>query len=87
VVRFDATTLWHVDAAEWAPSTASNSAVSRFLRHVCFTLETGHRLARLVRPKSADTVAKVCEEHLASKNAQQSNPNELIFESTLRIDA
>jgi hypothetical protein len=25
VVRFDATTLWHFDAAEWAPSTASNS--------------------------------------------------------------
>jgi hypothetical protein len=24
VVRFDATTLWHLDAAEWAPSTASN---------------------------------------------------------------
>jgi hypothetical protein len=27
VVRFDATTLWHVDAAEWAPSTASNSVM------------------------------------------------------------
>jgi hypothetical protein len=23
VVRFDATTLWHLDAAEWAPCTAS----------------------------------------------------------------
>jgi len=23
VARFDATTLWHLDAAEWAPSTAS----------------------------------------------------------------
>jgi hypothetical protein len=23
VVRFDVTTLWHLDAAEWAPSTAS----------------------------------------------------------------
>ena len=22
-LRFDATTLWHFDAAEWAPSTAS----------------------------------------------------------------
>jgi hypothetical protein len=39
------------------------------------------------RQLGADTVAKVGEEHLASKNAQQSNPNELIFESTLRIDA
>jgi hypothetical protein len=26
VVRFDATTLWHLDAAEWAPSTASKAA-------------------------------------------------------------
>src|SRR5262249_44476781 len=26
VVRFDATTLWHFDAAEWAPSTASKAA-------------------------------------------------------------
>src|SRR5262249_883296 len=25
VVRFDATTLWHFDAAEWAPSTASKA--------------------------------------------------------------
>jgi len=25
VVRFNATTLWHSDAAEWAPSTASNA--------------------------------------------------------------
>src|SRR5262245_12715969 len=32
-VRFDATTLWHLDAAEWAPSTASKAerlAVSIF---------------------------------------------------------
>jgi hypothetical protein len=36
VVRFDVTTLWHLDAAEWAPSTASIStecakATSRFM--------------------------------------------------------
>src|ERR1700757_872718 len=31
----------------------SNSAVSRFLRHGCFTPETGHCLARPARPKSA----------------------------------
>ncbi len=31
VVRFDATTLWHFDAAEWAPSTASFSAAARRL--------------------------------------------------------
>jgi hypothetical protein len=24
-VHFNATTLWHSDASEWAPSTASNS--------------------------------------------------------------
>jgi hypothetical protein len=30
----------------------SNSAVSRFLRHGCFTPETGHWLARLARPKT-----------------------------------
>jgi hypothetical protein len=37
----------------------SNSAVSGFLRHGCFTPETGHWLARLARPKSADFVAEV----------------------------
>jgi hypothetical protein len=25
VVRFNATTLWHTDAVEWAPSTASKA--------------------------------------------------------------
>jgi hypothetical protein len=29
VVRFDATTLWHFDAAEWAPSTASFATEAR----------------------------------------------------------
>jgi hypothetical protein len=33
--------------------SGSNSAVSGFLRHGCFTPETGHWLARLARPKSA----------------------------------
>jgi hypothetical protein len=42
-------------------SFGSNSAVSRFLRHGCFTPETGHWLARLARPKSADFVAKVVD--------------------------
>jgi hypothetical protein len=31
----------------------SNSAVSKFLRHGCFTPETGYWLARLAHPKSA----------------------------------
>jgi hypothetical protein len=34
-------------------SKGANSAVSGFLRHGCFTPETGHWLARLARPKSA----------------------------------
>jgi hypothetical protein len=29
VVRFNAITLWHIDAAKWAPPTASKSATSR----------------------------------------------------------
>jgi hypothetical protein len=29
VVCFNATTLWHFDAAEWAPSTASFASVGR----------------------------------------------------------
>jgi hypothetical protein len=33
----------------------SNSAVSGFLRHGCFTPETGHCSARLARQKSAKT--------------------------------
>jgi hypothetical protein len=35
----------------------------------------------------ADFVAKVGEEQLVSKNAQQSNRDERIFESILRTDA
>jgi hypothetical protein len=37
VVRFDATTLWHVDAAEWAPSTASKADMCAAKGHVRFT--------------------------------------------------
>jgi hypothetical protein len=33
----------------------SNSAVSGFLRHGCFTLKTGHWLARLARPKKCQS--------------------------------
>jgi hypothetical protein len=35
----------------------------------------------------ADIVAKVATERSESKNAQQTNPDEWIFESTLRIRA
>jgi hypothetical protein len=34
--------------------TGPTSAVSGFLRHGCFTPETGHRSARLARQKSAN---------------------------------
>jgi hypothetical protein len=27
VVRFNATPLWHIDAVEWAPSTASKADI------------------------------------------------------------
>jgi hypothetical protein len=40
--------------------SGSNSAVSEFLRHGCFTPETGHWLARLARPKSATSRHMQC---------------------------
>src|SRR5262245_36822963 len=36
VVRFDETTLWHFDAAEWAPSTASYAVTRRCRLNVRF---------------------------------------------------
>jgi hypothetical protein len=40
-LRFDATTLWHIDAAEWAPSTTSFASVSRCPGYVCSSPESG----------------------------------------------
>ena len=40
MVRFNATTLWHIDAVEWAPSTASIASFERY-PHVCFTPNYG----------------------------------------------
>jgi hypothetical protein len=37
-----ATTLWHSDAAEWAPSTASKADVTLLNFDVRFTPESGH---------------------------------------------
>jgi len=37
VVRFDATTLWHLDASEWVPSTASEADAASSRSHVRFT--------------------------------------------------
>jgi hypothetical protein len=42
VVRFNATALWHIDAVEWAPSTASKADITPSNRHVRFTPESGH---------------------------------------------
>jgi hypothetical protein len=47
VVRFDATTLWHFDAAEWAPSTASDSAAPRCPRHVRYLSESRRECGHL----------------------------------------
>ena len=44
MVRFDEATLWHLDAAEWAPSTASKAAC-RHVGHVRFARESGHARA------------------------------------------
>src|SRR6266404_4899832 len=57
VVRFDVTTLWHFDAAEWAPSTASKADVTPSLSRVCFALESRHCSAPLACPLSATTYA------------------------------
>jgi hypothetical protein len=41
-LRFDATTLWHFDAAEWAPSTTSIASFQGCASNFRFTPETGH---------------------------------------------
>ena len=41
MVCFNATTLWHFDAAEWAPSTASFAEVTPGRRHVRFAFGSG----------------------------------------------
>ena len=56
VVRFDATTLWHLDAAEWAPSTASIAAemVGRMRRsHVRFAPKADKHCAKVTQAASA----------------------------------
>jgi len=42
VVRFDATTLWHFDAAERAPSTKSQPAAPKISRRGSYTFDNGH---------------------------------------------
>jgi hypothetical protein len=42
VVRFNATTLWHFDAAEWAPSTASKADLTLSAGDVGSYFNNGH---------------------------------------------
>src|SRR5262249_17576121 len=56
VVRFDATTLWHFDAAEWAPSTASKAEILDLSIRCPLRPESGHRPTRLACPLSANRV-------------------------------
>jgi hypothetical protein len=58
-LRFDATTLWHFDAAEWAPSTTSLAGIATGLRDAHFAPECRHPRARPEWPLSADFVAEV----------------------------
>jgi hypothetical protein len=41
-LRFDATTLWHFDAAEWTPSTTSLADMAAISLDVRFTPNSGH---------------------------------------------
>jgi hypothetical protein len=43
VVCFDATILWHFDAAEWAPSTTSFASFPRCRLRVLFSPKNRHR--------------------------------------------
>jgi hypothetical protein len=45
VVRFGATTLWHFDAEERAPSTTSEADIAARLPGVRFTPTSGHLAA------------------------------------------
>jgi len=56
VVRFNATTLSHIDAVEWAPSTASIASIERRPWHVGFTLDSG----RIVAAQRTDVMGRFC---------------------------
>jgi len=54
-----ATTLWHFDAAEWAPSTASLADIGARPRHVRFTTKSGrwNRPAYYLRRTNSGSLA------------------------------
>jgi hypothetical protein len=66
VVRFNATTLWHFDAAQWAPSTASKADSGLFIhrwlrernRSGCHHREELKRLVNMKRNCSAHVKGK-----------------------------
>ncbi|MGB8739759.1 MAG: hypothetical protein WCD52_05775, partial [Xanthobacteraceae bacterium] len=47
----NATTLWHIDAVEWAPSTASKAAATIIQPRVRFTPESCHDSSSSARPR------------------------------------
>ena len=55
MVCFDATTLWHFDAAEWAPSTASKADLTDPKSDFRFTPESGLNSDIAPCPKSANS--------------------------------
>jgi hypothetical protein len=59
VVRFDATTLWHFDAAERAPSTTSFASVLRCRRYVRLAAHCGLTRDIARGQRGADFVAEV----------------------------
>ena len=65
VVRFDATTLWHVDAAEWAPSTASN-AVFPFLALMLTDKKIAPHIPVIDKSKREDGTLRAVRDPLTS---------------------
>src|SRR5262249_26496851 len=69
VVRFDATTLRHLDAAEWAPSTASKADLTPSSGHVRFAPESRHLRALM------NTRPNLESAHLKSSKLSPSGPS------------
>ena len=59
-LRFDATTLWHFDAAEWAPSTAS--IADRAHRAMPDAYVTAHLLREILGHASIEELKRLMNE-------------------------
>jgi len=55
VVRFNATTLWHLDAAEWRRPQHHKRPSASLLRQVWFDVASGHLGYRLVPASTASS--------------------------------